>query len=478
MQLSGNMFLASGSKIFDVVVMMLCFTAAAFSVSSGLEVTELRSFLELRFSMGNIVLFSGFVVLWPVLFSSFRLYEHIQPSTSYSKAIAIVKATSIGTCAIVAVALPLDISFINVRFVLIFWLGITTLSVCGRLIARELLERFDMHALNSRKILIVGANARSIRLARQIQSRSEFGFELIGFVDETSTHASSFQKLGYSLVARLMEISDYLGKTEIDEVLLCLPVRSRYDDIAQVISSCKEQGITFGVLPDLFEWKLADSRIIQFGDQAIISVQYPGFNGVQAATKRAIDLGLSAVLIVLLLPVFILTAILIKLTVSGPVLFSQERIGQKKKRFRILKFRTMVSNAEQQQAELEHLNEATGPVFKIKHDHRITPIGRFLRRSSIDELPQLINVISGDMSLVGPRPLPVRDYDAFSEDWYRRRVSVRPGITGLWQVNGRDHSSFDDWMKLDLQYIDQWSLMLDLKVMIKTIPAVLKGSGQ
>ena len=144
----------------------------------------------------------------------------------------------------------------------------------------------------------------------------------------------------------------------------------------------------------------------------------------------------------------------------------------------MLKFRSMVAEAEVQQAALESLNEAQGPVFKIHHDPRITPIGRFLRKSSIDELPQLMNVIKGDMSLVGPRPLPLRDYAGFKEDWHRRRLSVRPGITGLWQVKDRDHSSFDSWMKLDMQYIDHWSLALDLKILLLTVPAVLRGSGE
>jgi lipopolysaccharide/colanic/teichoic acid biosynthesis glycosyltransferase len=143
----------------------------------------------------------------------------------------------------------------------------------------------------------------------------------------------------------------------------------------------------------------------------------------------------------------------------------------------MLKFRTMLPEAEQQQAALEHYNEAAGPVFKIKDDPRITPVGRFLRKSSIDELPQLVNVLMGDMSIVGPRPLPVRDYEGFTQDWHRRRISIRPGITCLWQVNGRDQSSFDEWMRLDLEYIDHWSLYLDIKVMFKTIPAVLRGSG-
>jgi lipopolysaccharide/colanic/teichoic acid biosynthesis glycosyltransferase len=168
---------------------------------------------------------------------------------------------------------------------------------------------------------------------------------------------------------------------------------------------------------------------------------------------------------------------LVKLDSSGPSLFAQERVGVNKRRFRMYKFRTMMANAEKLQAELESRNEVSGPVFKIKNDPRTTQIGRFLRKTSIDELPQLLNVLKGDMSLVGPRPLPVRDYAGFNEDWQRRRFSVRPGITCLWQVCGRSSISFDQWMDLDMRYIDEWSFWLDLKILAQTIPAVVKGSG-
>jgi len=174
---------------------------------------------------------------------------------------------------------------------------------------------------------------------------------------------------------------------------------------------------------------------------------------------------------------FLVVAILVKFDSPGPGFFVQERVGLNKRRFRMYKFRTMVANAEEQQAQIENLNEADGPVFKIKNDPRLTRLGKFLRKASIDELPQLLNVLKNDMSLVGPRPLDVRDYNGLDEDWLRRRFSVRPGITCLWQINGRSSVSFQEWMKWDLQYIDHWSFWLDVKVIAKTIPAVLKGVG-
>jgi exopolysaccharide biosynthesis polyprenyl glycosylphosphotransferase len=196
--------------------------------------------------------------------------------------------------------------------------------------------------------------------------------------------------------------------------------------------------------------------------------------------KRVLDFSLSALLLVGIAPVLLLTAVLIKLTSPGPVFFVQRRVGLGKRIFNIFKFRTMIANAEEKQGEIEHLNEVSGPVFKIKKDPRITPLGRFLRKTSIDELPQLFNVLSGDMSLVGPRPLPIRDYELFSEageDWHRCRFSVRPGITCLWQVKGRSSLPFHKWMELDLQYVRTWSLWLDLQILARTIPAVLRGSG-
>ena len=199
--------------------------------------------------------------------------------------------------------------------------------------------------------------------------------------------------------------------------------------------------------------------------------------GPAMGIKRTLDIAVSLVMLLGLAPILLLAALLIKYDSPGPVFFVQKRLGINKRRFWLFKFRTMTSDAEARIAELEQFNEMSGPVFKIKHDPRITRIGKYLRKCSIDELPQLINVLKGDMSLVGPRPLPERDYHGFNADWQRRRFTVKPGITCLWQVNGRNNIPFDDWMKLDMMYIDNWSLELDFKILLATIPAVFSGSG-
>jgi len=195
-----------------------------------------------------------------------------------------------------------------------------------------------------------------------------------------------------------------------------------------------------------------------------------------ARLKRFLDIVGSAILLVIFLPLMLVVAIAIKLTSPGPALFRQSRLGYRRRNFTMYKFRTMANDAEQRIGDIEHLNEVSGPVFKIRRDPRVTRIGRFLRKASIDELPQLVNVLKGDMSLVGPRPLSHRDYEGWHQ-WQPRRFKVRPGMTCLWQIKGRSLIPFEEWMQLDLQYVDEWSLWLDLQILARTIPAVLKGTG-
>ncbi len=193
--------------------------------------------------------------------------------------------------------------------------------------------------------------------------------------------------------------------------------------------------------------------------------------------KRGLDVLIATILLLVALPVLLLIAAAIKLSSPGSILFVQERIGLNKQRFRIYKFRTMIADAESYLSDLKAKNETGGAAFKMKNDPRVTGFGRFLRRSSLDELPQLINVLTGDMSLVGPRPLTMKDLESFPESSYGRRFSVKPGITCLYQISGRALLSFDQWMLLDLRYIDHWSLWLDVTILARTIPAVLKGAG-
>jgi exopolysaccharide biosynthesis polyprenyl glycosylphosphotransferase len=254
-------------------------------------------------------------------------------------------------------------------------------------------------------------------------------------------------------------------------------LRSFYEHAARIAALCEQHGIFMRFDPEIFDLKIARARAQDLDGEAHITAYSSSLEGWPALLKRLLDVSLSLILLVAIAPLLVIVGLMVKLTSSGPILFRQERVGLNKRRFCIYKFRTMVVDAEKLQPALESSNEALGPVFKIRNDPRITPIGRLLRRTSLDELPQLFNVLRGDMSLVGPRPLPLRDYQGFDQDWQRRRFSVRPGITCLWQIGGRSDVNFDHWMKLDLQYLDEWSIWLDVKILAQTIPAVLRGTG-
>jgi exopolysaccharide biosynthesis polyprenyl glycosylphosphotransferase len=273
------------------------------------------------------------------------------------------------------------------------------------------------------------------------------------------------------------QLNFVIAQQPVDEVFLALPMNQYGALVEAMVRHCEEQGIVIRVRTETFNLQVARTYVDDLQGIPVMTIQSGPTDGWQLVMKRLIDLAGSAVLLLALAPLFAIVALLIRLDSPGPVFFSQERVGFNKRRFRILKFRTMVVEADKQQELLEHLNEAEGPVFKIKNDPRMTRIGAFLRRFSIDELPQLINVFRGEMSLVGPRPLPVRDVERIDAQWHKRRFSIKPGITCLWQVNGRSNIGFNDWVRMDLDYIDKWSLSLDLLILVKTIPAVFKGPG-
>lgn len=275
----------------------------------------------------------------------------------------------------------------------------------------------------------------------------------------------------------IAELESVIGQEPVDEVFITLP-SDKYGPIVEaIVRLCEEQGIIVRVQTEFFKLRIARWQVDELDGIPIVTIRSGPPDGWQLVAKRLIDLCGSAVLFLATAPIFAIVAMLIKLDSPGPIFFRQERVGLNKRRFRLFKFRTMIDGADKQQQMLERLNEVDGPVFKIKDDPRTTRIGKFLRRFSIDELPQLINVFQGEMSLVGPRPLPVRDIERIDIQWHKRRLSMKPGVTCLWQVNGRSDVSFDYWVQMDLEYIDKWSLGLDLKILAKTIPAVLKGSG-
>lgn len=469
--------LLSALKLFDLVVMVLAFALATVPALGVGHTVTAEEFFSMRVKVGNCVIFLGLLVLWHVLFSLFGLYTSHRLSSRTAEVADVGKATVLGTFCVWGASLLFHIRMASPLFLVVFLALSSVMLVGSRIALRALLTRTRMHGRNLRQMLIIGSNARAVEFADKIQATPELGYRVIGFADQHWDRIEQLSEKGYSLVCNLDNLPEFLRKSVVDEVVIALPIRSFHDVASQIAALCEQQGILFRVLTNIFNLKMARSRAEELEGHSWIT-HYTGVSeGWPLVVKRMVDFTVALITLIVVLPVMLLAALLIKLTSRGPVFFTQKRVGHNKREFLIYKFRTMVVDAEREMERLQHLNEVSGPVFKIKRDPRITPIGRFLRKTSIDELPQLINVLKGDMSLVGPRPLPVRDYQGFNEDWHRRRFSVRPGITCLWQVNGRTSIAFEQWMELDMQYIDKWSLWLDLKILAKTIPAVLRGSG-
>jgi exopolysaccharide biosynthesis polyprenyl glycosylphosphotransferase len=457
--------------------MVFSFALATVLVAHRTAAASMAEFLSMRIKVENFAVFALLLLGWHIVFSSLGMYSSRRLSSRRAEVLDVARAATLGSALIFFAAILLRIEMVTPLFILIFWGSSMIAAAASRMLLRPMLKGIRRRGHNLRQMVVVGTNSRALRFARKIESSPELGFRILGFVDVPWAGMGIFEQTGYALVADLPGFPRFLREHVVDEVMIALPMESSYGKAARIAMLCEEQGVIVRLLSDFFNLRVAHSRAEEFAGEPVTTLSTAAPYGWQQLLKRTLDVSASLLAMLLLSPLFLLAALIVKFTSSGPALFVQDRVGLNKRRFHLFKFRTMVAGAEKRQHEIEHLNEASGAVFKIRNDPRLTPMGKFLRKTSIDELPQLFNVLKGDMSLVGPRPLPVRDYQGFRQDWQRRRFSVRPGITCLWQVNGRSSTTFEKWMELDMQYIDHWSLGLDFRILAKTIPAVLKGAG-
>ena len=386
------------------------------------------------------------------------------------------------TLRVAGTSLMCGISFYSVS---LFWTANSVAATHGLILAASLFVSWVLLLLGTlavtsgvapslsraRKALIMGSGPRAVRLREDLK-RNHISVEVIGCLDNEYIGTD---EVGDGYAGDLSNLPMFLKEHPIELVLIGLPVKSHYKEIQSVIEVCEAMGIELHYPTDVF----APSRVMYrpVGNSLGFSILGELPHGFGRWIKRSIDLAVAVPLLILVSPLMLLIAAVIRLTSEGPIFFVQQRFGLHRRCFPMFKFRTMVVDAERRQAALESLNEAQGPVFKIKADPRITKIGSFLRRTSLDELPQLFNILRGEMSLVGPRPLPQRDVARFDENWLLRRFSVTPGLTCLWQVKGRSNTSFDEWIRLDLEYIDRWSLRLDVSILLQTIPVLIRGTG-
>jgi exopolysaccharide biosynthesis polyprenyl glycosylphosphotransferase len=471
-----NLFL----KISDLLLMLCALTLAILlNYVPEARVTIFAyaiDFLSTRVKVTNALLCGSMVIVWYMVFNLQGIYRSHRLSRFTEELREIGRAVFLASLMLLMVAQIGRWQTITLWTATCVGLIGLVLIVAMRVLLRLNLRRLRLRGHNIKKLLLVGGGPRARWFAAEIRKRSDLGYRIIGYVDDKT----DFNGNGVNGLPRLGDVTDLPGiiaHDVIDEVVVALPIKSQYSQIEIAINLLEEQGIMVHLFSDHFPHRLARSHPSEFEGTPLLSLHSAPPVTWRTEIKRMIDIVVAVSLLLILSPLLLLVALAIKLDSRGSAFFIQGRVGFNKRRFQMIKFRTMCVDAEARMQEVEHLNEKTGPIFKISNDPRITRVGKWLRKTSIDELPQLINVLLGDMSIVGPRPLSVRDALRMEVAWQKRRFSVKPGLTCLWQVSGRSNLSFEQWMELDLEYIDRWSLGLDGLILLRTIPAILLARG-
>ena len=413
---------------------------------------------------------------WVVALWMHGLYRSRARWTLRSEAGDILQATLTFALVTLAFLFVFKLPDVSRLLLLLLFPSMAVAALATRIGMRLLLASLRRSGHNTRFMLVIGANDRAQRFADLVEDHHELGIKVIGHLKGMATDN------GVVLTRPLLGTLDdqqfiaILHSDVVDEVAICLPF-SEQETIDEVVRLCEEEGKIVRIPVAVMERTLSSGHIEEIDGLPILSLVRGPDRVVGLAAKRALDVAGSAFLLLVLSPLLALLAVLVKLDSPGSAFFQQERVGLHGRTFRVVKYRSMCSDAEQRLDDLQGLNVIRGHAFKVERDPRVTGVGRFLRRTSLDELPQLLNVVRGEMSLVGPRPpLPceVEKYDI----WHRRRLSMKPGMTGLWQIGARRHPEFDHWVEKDLEYIDTWSLWLDFKIIARTVPAVLGGTGR
>ncbi|MBI5577879.1 MAG: sugar transferase [Deltaproteobacteria bacterium] len=412
---------------------------------------------------------------WTAVARWLRLHDSKRCSPIRTELWDLLKATTASTVVAATTANLFPHEHLGPTFLVSFYSLHTGVLALWRICLRNFLNLIRLRGYNFRRVLLVGRNPRAEEIIGNILANPQFGIKILGFVDAPQNDSCTLF-CNQPVLGGLTEIESLLSRIVVDELIVTLPIKSFYDEVHGIIRTCEKTGVEVKIPSDLFRLSHSKSTITTYFGQRMIEFYTSPRMQVQLVIKRALDLALSLATLIVLSPILLAAAAAIKLNSEGPVFFVQKRVGYNGRTFNMYKFRTMLKNAAEMKGSIQHLNEMDGPVFKMQDDPRITSVGRYLRRTSIDEMPQLINVFMGDMSLVGPRPPVPEEVEKYRLD-YRRRLSIKPGLTCTWQVSGRNKISFERWMEMDQEYIDEWSLWLDVKILTKTIPAVLLQRG-
>jgi exopolysaccharide biosynthesis polyprenyl glycosylphosphotransferase len=458
----------SYERLDGLFAFAMALASVVYGNSARVPAGEMHRFLEMRITVLNAAFAGIFMLAWIYCFRALNLYG----SESYGivrKLIRIVKGCAVMTGFLALYLLATHTTGPTGRIAAVFFFSATCYEVC-RVVFGIWIARRDPQL-----VIILGSGRRAGKAWREIRTQYHSTVKLLGFVDDRPVSEMA-PDVADRFLGTIDELSDLLLRNVVDELLIAVPMKSCYEQAQRAIEIAEQVGVQVAYMHDMYATTL---RQTAHRDQEMFGELVPFHEHyvTRQALKRLVDVFGALVGLCFLSPVFLLIAIAVKVTSKGPMLFVQERYGYRRRIFHMYKFRSMVKNAPELMKELEEQNEAAGPIFKIRRDPRITRLGRILRASSLDELPQLLNVLLGHMSLVGPRPMSVRDVSLFSEATLMRRFTVKPGITGLWQVSGRSALSFDQWMKLDFRYIDGWSLALDFQILARTVRAVVKRTG-
>jgi exopolysaccharide biosynthesis polyprenyl glycosylphosphotransferase len=460
----------------------LALTSAAFFAAFFIRDLLLPQIAPDRFPTGLFPLreylrvYPLVLIIWSILLFTYHSYHSHRTISLVKEALTILRVVLVGNAILATFAYLWPLPFLSRTWFILFAVLSALLLLAEKIMVRVLARYVRSKGLNYRTILIVGTGRRALEIAGMIRNHKYWGYKLLGFVSDG--HRLSNGWASYRVWGTVPDLKKILESTKtepIDEIVFAV-TRKKLDEMKQIFLMCEELGIRTRVAMNFFQNRVARLEVEELEGVPFLTFTTTPSNETHLAMKRLLDVSVSMLILALSLPIILIAAIAIRLSSPGSVLFKQERLGLNGRIFTLYKFRTMIEDAHQRREEVSHLNEMKGPVFKAKADPRITSVGRFLRKFSLDELPQLWNVLKGDMSLVGPRPPIPEEVEAYHR-WHRRRLSMKPGLTCLWQVSGRNNVDFDRWMELDLQYIDNWSPALDLKILLRTIPAVLSGKG-
>lgn len=429
------------------------------------------------------------LLIWIATCLATGIYREIREEDWRSVFWSPLKVNVVATLILFAFTFAVKGEYVSRLLIILYSAAALASMIALRLVARQLGPSLRAAFGTVRHVLVVGRTAEALEIAQEIEANESHGVKLAGFalprlratgaasaVDEMQPWLASPSRLkgSYPLYA-LSDLAELLRGHVIDEVIFAVS-REELESLEETFLLCEEEGVKTRVLVSFFPHVISRVYLERLRDMPLLTFSTTPENELLLLAKRVVDLGMALVLAVVLSPLLVLLALLVRLTSRGPVLYRQTRCGLGGRKFTLYKFRSMHQDAEAQRRELLPLNELDGPVFKIRDDPRCTPLGRLMRRFSLDELPQLINIVKGDMSFVGPRP-PLPEEVAHYERWQRRRLRMQPGLTCLWALEGRNRLNFRRWMELDLEYIDTWSPALDWKILLKTIPVVLMGRG-